>query len=489
MPNIVWFRRDFRLHDNTALYHAARDAADGVVVPAFVFDDAILRHPDTGGAIVKFMTDCLATLRDHFAAAGVTMLFLHGDPVRQIPALAEAVGASGVYFNKDYHPSAVERDDAVRAALAKRAVDARAFKDQVIFEEREILAASTGEPYTVYSPYARAWRARLVETCGGEGPKVWNRPKLQPWRPPPRWAVAGINVVELYGPESLGFRDAPPRIEIAAGEDAGRKMLKAFAAGPIRHYKQRRNLPADPEGTSRLSPHLRHGTLSPRQCLRAATYVMNQNPAYREGADAWIGELIWREFYQQILFNFPHVVDSAFKRKLADLPWEFDEASWRTWCEGRTGYPIVDAAMRQLNQTGWMHNRLRMIVAMFLTKDLRIDYRRGERYFMQKLIDGETAQNNGGWQWSASTGTDAQPYFRIFNPASQSEKFDPDGAFIRQFVPELRNVPATFIHAPHEMTAAQQQASGCVIGRDYPAPVVDHDAERRRTLAMFEAAR
>lgn len=490
MPNLVWFRRDFRLHDNTALHHAARDAADGVVVPVFVFDDAILKHPDTGGAVVKFMTDCLGVLRDNFAAAGVQMVFLHGDPAEQIPALAARVGASAVCFNKDYHPAAIQRDDAVRRALAAGGVEARAYKDQVLFEEREILAASTGEAYTVYSPYARAWRARLAEAFDpAEGPKTWDKPRLKPWQLPTKPKGGPLRVVELYSPRDLGFADVPPGIEIPAGEDAARKMLKAFAAGPIRHYKQQRNFPADDAGTSRLSPHLRHGTLSPRQCLRAATYVRRESPAYREGADTWIGELVWREFYQQILFNFPHVVDEPFKRKLAGLPWENDRKAFDAWCHGKTGYPIVDAAMRQLNQTGWMHNRLRMIVAMFLTKDLRIDYRWGERYFMQRLIDGETAQNNGGWQWSASTGTDAQPYFRIFNPASQSEKFDPDGAFIRRFVPELAEVPERFVHAPHEMTPEQQRAANCVIGRDYPAPLVEHDVERKRTLAMFEAAK
>lgn len=485
MPNIVWFRRDFRLHDNTALFHAARDADDGAVIPAFGFDDALLKHPDTGGAIVKFMTDCLAVLRDNLAAAGVTMLFLHGRPAEQLAALADQAGASAVYFNKDYAPFALERDDQVRRELSERGVAVRAFKDQVIFEEREIVAASTGEPYTVYTPYAKAWRAKLADSFPAGGPKTWDAPKLRPWQPTFR-PKRPLNVVGLYAPADLGFTDVRD-IEIAAGEDVARKMLRSWCAGPIKSYKSTRNFPADERGTSRLSPHLRHGTISPRQCLRAASFVAEKDPSFREGADAWVGELIWREFYQQILANFPHVAAQPFKRKLADLPWENDRALFRAWCEGRTGYPIVDAAMRQLNHTGWMHNRLRMIVAMFLTKDLRVDYRWGERYFMQKLIDGETAQNNGGWQWSASTGTDAQPYFRIFNPASQAEKFDPDGTFVRKYVPELARVPREFVHAPHEMPAADASRAGCEVGVDYPAPVVDHAESRRKTLAMFKA--
>ena len=485
MPHIVWFRRDLRLHDNTALFHAARDSADGVVIPVFVFDDAILRHADTGAAIVAFMVDCLAHLRDQFAAEGVELLFLHGPPVEQLAALAKQTGASAVYFNRDYSPSALERDDEVRAQLAVHGVEVRGFKDQVIFEEREILAASTGEPYTVYTPYAKAWRARLEETTTADGPKTWDKPRLRSWKCASA-ARKPLRMVKLYSPGELGFA-APPAIEIAAGESAGRSMLRSWCAGPMRSYKAARNFPAEVEGTSRLSPHLRHGTLSPRQCLRAARFVIQRDRSFAEGAQAWIGELIWREFYQQILFNFPRVVDQPFKRQLADLPWENDRQMFQAWCDGRTGYPIVDAAMRQLNQTGWMHNRLRMIVAMFLTKDLRIDYRWGERYFMQKLIDGETAQNNGGWQWSASTGTDAQPYFRIFNPASQSEKFDPHGAFIRRYLPELKRVPDELIHSPHEMTPMDMKQFECRIGVDYPAPIVDHAEARRKTLQMFKS--
>lgn len=486
MAHIVWFRRDFRLHDHTALFHAVREAPDSNVIPVFIFDDAILKHPDMGGAIVEFMLGCLQTLKENLGKQGVELLILHGTPVEQLEALVKQTGATGLYFNRDYHPAAVERDDEVTRRLTKIGVTVKSYKDQVIFEQREIIAASTGEPYTVYTPYAKTWRSRLAEEFDpGKGPATWDAPKLSPHELKVK-AVGGLARTGLPTTEELGFRDVPPRIEIPSGEDAARKLLRAWCAGPVRTYKDTRDLPSDATGTSRLSPHLRHGTLSPRQCLRAAMFVAGKNPAFKTGADGWIGELIWREFYQQILFNFPHVVEQPFKRHLAGLPWREDRAQFRRWCDGTTGYPIVDAAMRQLNQTGWMHNRLRMIVAMFLTKDLRIDYRWGERYFMQKLLDGETAQNNGGWQWSSSTGTDAQPYFRIFNPRSQSEKFDPEGAFIRRYVPELARVPAEFVHAPHEMTPTQQEAAGCRVGRDYPFPLVDHDVARQQTLGMFK---
>jgi deoxyribodipyrimidine photo-lyase len=483
----MWFRRDFRLNDNTALHHAAREAADGAVIPVFILDDAILRHPETGAAIVQFMLGCLATLRDNLAAQGVDLLVLHGRPVEQLAALVKQTGSNAVYFNKDYDPRALERDDEVRRVLGGRGVDVRAFKDQVIFEERELLAGSTGEAYTVYTPYAKAWRKRLAETIDvSKGPATWPAPKLKPWQNSLR-PIDELRPVPLPSPGELGFTEGPEKMAVEPGEDVARDMLKAWCTKPIRDYPNTRNTPALPNGTSRLSPHLRHGTLSPRQCLRAATYVATRNPAFGAGVEKWVSELIWREFYQQILFNFPHVIDEPFKRKLATIPWENDAALFEAWCAGRTGFPIVDAAMRQLNQTGWMHNRLRMIVAMFLTKDLRIDYRKGERYFMQRLIDCETAQNNGGWQWSASTGTDAQPYFRIFNPASQSEKCDPDGSFIRTFVPELARVPGELIHAPHEMTPLQQETFGCRIGTDYPAPIVDHATARAKTLAMFQS--
>lgn len=485
MPILVWFRRDFRIHDNTALYHAVRDSADGIVIPLFIFDDAILKHSDTGAAIVHFMIGCLENLRDNFAKDGVDMLFVHGKPLDQLRAVAKQTGASAVYFNKDYHPAAIERDDEVRQHLPQHGIEVRAFKDQVVFEERELLAASTKEAYTVYTPYSKSWRARLAQEYGPKkGPPTWDKPRLAPWKSAVK-STGGANVVDLYSPAQLGFADGPA-IEVAAGEDAARKMLKAWCARPIKSYKESRNFPADEKGTSRLSAHLRHGTLSARQCVRAAMYVAGESAAFKTGADTWVGELIWREFYQQILFNFPNVVDHPFKKKFAGLQWEYDKGAFKKWCDGQTGYPIVDAAMRQLNATGWMHNRLRMIVAMFLTKDLRIDYRWGERYFMQKLIDGETAQNNGGWQWSSSTGTDAQPYFRIFNPASQSEKFDEKGVFIRRYVPELNGVVDDFIHSPSQMTPLQQAQSQCVIGRDYPPPIVDHSDARQQTLAMFK---
>lgn len=482
MPVLVWFRRDLRLHDQTALHHAARDFPDGIV-PVFIFDDAILKHPDCGAPIVGFMLGCLEDLRDQLRQAGGELLFRHGPPLKELRKLAKETGASAVYYNKDYAPSACERDDRIERQLSANGLVVRGFKDQVIFEEQEILSASKGEPYTVYTPYRKSWIKKLAATFGPLGPDPLPKPKLTfPEK------IKNASNVGLPTAKALGH-GLSHALAISPGESVARQMLRRFIDRSLATYPATRNFPAMQDGTSKLSPHLRHGTLSPRTCVRAALEATVEHPEFRDPADTWIGELVWREFYQQILYNFPQVETTAFKPKFAKLKWSDRDDHFAAWCQGQTGYPIVDAAMHQLNTTGWMHNRLRMISAMFLVKDLRINWQLGERYFMQHLIDSETAQNNGGWQWSASTGTDAQPYFRIFNPASQSKKFDPEGAFIRQHVPALKDVPARFIHAPQEMTPIQQRAAGCVIGQDYPPPIVDHAEARLKTLAMYKKSK
>jgi len=483
MPIIHWFRRDFRLYDNTALWHAAGDAPDGII-PVFIFDDDILRHPDTGGPIVQFMLECLAELRDSLRRAGGDLILRHGRPDEELLELARAGHASAVYFNKDYAPGAIERDARVQRLLESEGIAVRAFKDQVIFEEREVLAESSGRPFIVFGPYRRAWQKRFDEIAADGGPRVAPRPRL---RFPA--ALRTLRSIDLPHAADLGFNVAQT-FEIAAGEQAARRMLRQFCAGPIRRYAQMRNLPAIVDGTSRLSPHLRHGTISPRQCIAAALEARREGgAAFREGVDGWLAELIWREFFQQILFNFPRVEHEPFRANWHRLKFPSDERAFERWWRGTSGVPIVDAAMRQLNATGWMHNRLRMIVAMFLTKDLLLDYRLGERYFMRNLIDGETAQNNGNWQWSAGCGTDAQPWFRIFNPVAQARRFDPDGAFVRRWCPELARVPVEFIHEPHLMSADAQRTARCRIPGDYPAPMVDHGQARRRALEFFGSLR
>jgi deoxyribodipyrimidine photo-lyase len=466
MPIIHWFRRDLRLHDNMALFNAHRDSADGIIT-VFIFDEAILRHPDCGGAILQFMLGCLADLRKSLRSIGGDLVLLHENPLDALKKLAKKSAARAVYYNKDYDPLAIDRDMEVERVLLGDGIEVRPFKDLVIFEEREILAASTGEPYTVYTPYRKAWMKKLGEKGVA---KIVEKPRL-------RFAKVGKVGIEVPTVESLGFEPID-QMDIAPGETAARKMLNRFAKRGLAKYARTRNFPAITNGTSRLSPHLRHGTISIREAVAVA-----------RKSEAWLGELIWREFYQQILFNFPEVATDPFRENLRNLKWREDESAFNAWCTGHTGLPIVDAGMRQLNATGWMHNRVRMIVAMFLTKDLRIDYRRGERYFANHLIDHEVAQNNGNWQWSAGTGTDAQPWFRIFNPASQSKTYDAKGEYIRRWIPELKRIPTRYIHEPHTMPIEIQLKSRCIIGKDYPAPIVDHALARAEALKMFRRAK
>ena len=462
---LVWFRRDLRHFDHAAL--AAALAAHEQVHCAFVFDteilDALASRADRR---VSFIWDCVAELKEALEAAGGGLHVLHGAAREEIPRLARELGAAAVYANRDYEPQAIARDADVAGALRAHGILFRDCKDQVIFELPEVRTRA-GEAFTVFTPYRRAWLDKL-------GPRHY--------APHEAGADSG-RLVRAAGPlptlAAIGFvRVEPP---LPAGMSGGARLWASFR-GRLRSYASERDFPALP-ATSRLSVHLRFGTVSIRELVRHAARQRH------EGAAAWLSELVWREFYFAVLAARPDVVDHCFRREFDALAWEDDPAAWSAWCAGRTGYPIVDAAMRELRAQGTMHNRLRMVTASFLTKDLGIDWRRGERWFAAQLLDYDLAANNGGWQWSASTGCDAQPWFRIFNPVTQSRRFDPQGEYIRRWLPELARVPDPHLHAPWEMGALEQQASGCVIGRDYPAPVVRHDEARQRTLARYGAVR
>ncbi len=484
MTIIHWFRRDLRLDDNTALYAAAH-ASGGMVVPVFVLDATLLDPQGrfTGAARVQFLFDALRDLAHALQQQGSRLVLRRGDPLVVVPALAQQCAADAVYWNRDYSPYAMRRDTAVAAQLQQMGVQAQSFKDAVISEYTE-LTTKTGSPYTVYTPYARQWRQRLAEQPPTSQPApqlVLPADHLPATEPLPTLDALGLHTNQRLP---------------AGGAAAGQALLRQFVdpAQPanICTYAEQRDRP-DLAGTSRLSPHLRLGTVSVRRCVQAAQRVLASRPpddsAAAAGVQTWISELAWRDFYVQILAHYPHVLRRAFRPQYDAIAWENDTALFAAWCEGRTGYPIVDAAMRQLNSEGWMHNRARMIVASFLTKDLLIDWRWGERYFMQQLVDGDPAANNGGWQWAAGTGTDAQPYFRIFNPVSQGTKFDPHGAYVRRYVPELAGVPDSFIHEPQRMSVQLQQQVGVQIGRDYPAPVVDHAVQRTRALRIYRVAK
>jgi deoxyribodipyrimidine photo-lyase len=467
---LFWFRRDLRDEDNAGLYYALRSAER--VYCAFVFDREILDAlPAKADRRVEFIHRSVAELAQSLAARGGGLVVLHDTARAAIPALAARLAVDAVFANGDYEPAARSRDDAVAAQLQAQGRRFHRAKDQAIFEKDEIVSQS-GRPYTVFTPYRNAWM-REVDDFYVEAYPVGRHTRalaLPPFETP------------LPALEQLGFAPAGlDRIGIGAGMSAARKLLAAFARR-IDAYDRARDFPGV-KGVSYLSVHNRFGTVSIRALARLARSRRSR------GASSWLSELVWRDFFFQVLWHHPRAAREAFRAEYADLDWPNDDALFAAWREGRTGYPLVDAAMRQLNGTGYMHNRLRMVSASFLAKDLLVDWRRGERYFAGQLNDFDLAANNGGWQWAASTGCDAQPYFRIFNPVAQSERFDPKGAFIRRYVPELARVADRHIHAPWTMDGATQREAGCVIGRDYPGPVVDHARQREKALALYGRAR
>lgn len=470
---LVWFRRDLRCFDHAALHYALRHAQK--VYCAFVFDREILdrlpsREDRRVGFIHHAVVELDAGLMELSKAAGcgaAGLIVRHGWASDEIPRLARELGVDQVCVNRDYEPAAIVRDSKVASALAAEGIGFVDFKDQVIFERDEVLTQSN-KPFSVFTPYRNAWMKKLDDFFVRAYPVERHAAALAP-------KPATEHVPSLA---DIGFGSGNlKQLRMPLGMSGGRVLFEDFKAR-IDRYKRTRDFPAV-KGVSYLSPHLRFGTVSVREL---AAHAWKQGG---EGAETWLSELVWRDFYHMILWHHPHVVDSPFKPEYRRVEWDDAPVLFAAWCEARTGYPIVDAAMRQLNQTGFMHNRLRMIVASFLTKDLGIDWRLGERYFADHLLDYDLAANNGGWQWAASTGCDAQPYFRIFNPVTQSEKFDPEGRFIRRYVPELERVPDKFIHAPWTMGGIDQTASRTRIGTDYPAPVVDHAEARARTLIRF----
>ncbi len=471
--SLVWFRRDLRDFDHAALFHALKYSA--AVYCVFVFDRDILDElADRTDRRLAFIHASVAELQQALQAHGGGLLVRHGSARQLIPALAGELGAEAVFCNHDYEPAAIARDQTVAARLAERGISLLTYKDQVIFEQDEVLTQA-GKPFSVFTPYKRAWLARLTAFHVKPYPVASYLDRLA--------AVAALPLPTLA---ELGFAGASlPALKILPGMQGGRILLTDFCQR-IDRYHQTRDFPAV-KGVSYLSVHLRFGTVSIRELARLAWE--GTQPDAGPGHAAWLNELIWRDFYQQILYHFPRVAGHAFKPEYDALAFDPQPQVFAAWCEGRTGYPIVDAAMRQLNQSGYMHNRLRMIAASFLVKDLQLDWRLGEHYFAIQLLDFDLAANNGGWQWSASTGCDAQPYFRIFNPVTQSQKFDPEGRFIRRYLPELAQVPDRYLHAPWHMPPMLQRQLGCVIGEHYPAPLVDHALAREQTLQRFQRAR
>lgn len=455
MRSIVWLRRDLRLRDNVALARAC-ESSDEVVL-AFVVDPELLSSGRMSAAIVQCFFGAAAALRAELRERGSELAVLFGDPAEVLVRYARSIEARGLWYNEDYEPFARERDAKVSAALEIEGVSVRACLDHVYFGAGEIVR-SDGTPYKIFTPYRKQWLASFWDRARPPVPSLQRlHDKLLPA------SIVGSN--DVPAPERFGF--ASSSRYPSCSERVARDLLNGFARGKLNDYGKQRDFPAL-DATSHLSPQLRAGTIGIRACIEAA-----------KKGPAWLNELIWREFYQMILARFPKVAEGPFLPSGSRLKWRDSDADFAVWCAGETGFPIVDAAMRDLNQSGWMHNRLRMIVASFLVKDLLIDWRRGERYFEQQLADGDVAQNNGGWQWCASTGTDAVPYFRIFNPVTQGQRFDPQGAYVKRMLPELKAVPEKYVHAPWRAERPP---------KTYPPPVVDHHVARRRALAEYGRA-
>lgn len=445
---LVWLRRDLRLHDHSALSLATQVANE--VACVFIFDTTILGElEEEGDRRVSFIHRSLEELDAQLRKRGSALLVRHGDPVEEIPAVAKSLGCELVVAARDFEPSAIERDRRVGERVELQLV-----LDHVVQAGDEIDNQS-GLPFRVFTPFSKAWKARQT-------------PEMIAERKPDHLNFVAAQEIEKlrvdWSLSNLGFK--PSSLWLEPGEAAARRRLKEFVPkmGP---YRQMRDFPVG-NHTSALSVHLRFGTISVRECFRKSM----ETP----GAEKWIDELIWREFYSMILCRFPHVVKTTFQEQYADLEWPGTRQLFDRWVEGTTGYPIVDAAMRCIKATGWMHNRLRMVVASFLTKDLLCDYKWGEAYFARVLLDFDLASNNGGWQWAGSVGADPQPYFRVFNPILQSKKFDPKGEFIREWCPELAKLPDDQIHMP---------TRGLFDDLDYPAPIVDHDVQRKRAVELY----
>ncbi|MBX3656895.1 MAG: deoxyribodipyrimidine photo-lyase [Ramlibacter sp.] len=484
---LMWFRRDLRAADNAALYHALKACKQ--VHCVFVFDRAILEQLPSRDRRVEFIQQSLVELdqqlRMKSGHPSGGLIIRHALASTEIVQLARQIGAQAVFANHDYEPQAIERDARVRGALANAGIALHTAKDQVIFEHEELLTQA-GKPYVVFTPYKNAWLRKV----GGFDLKAYPVDKYQSALAPRPTGLAS----DVPSLADIGFLTTNlAALKIPAGSTGAATLLADFVKRMDR-YDTTRDFPAL-KGPSYLSVHLRFGTVSVRELARLAHDRLQRGSP---GAATWLGELIWRDFYFQILAHFPHVANApggasrSFKPEYDAIKWEHGphaDALFSAWREGRTGYPLVDAAMTQLNQTGYMHNRLRMVVASFLCKDLGLDWRLGERYFALHLNDFDLAANNGGWQWASSSGCDAQPWFRIFNPVTQSERFDASGKFIRRYLPQLAMLPDAAIHQPWKASPMELLSAGVELGNTYPQPVVQHEEARERTLQRYTVVR
>ena len=458
--SLVWLRRDLRLEDNTALLEAGK-ASDKVAI-VFVFDSQILNSlKNKADRRVSFIFETLIEINSQLEKQGSQLIVRYGKPTDEIPNLIKKLNFDALFLNEDYESYAKSRDKKIENNLIKDDVKIHAYKDHVIFSGSQIQKPD-GKPYQMFTPYKKAWLKKLsLNNFVVEKAKhsFLDKKELSKHSEKLSLTKAGFSLAKQYYPFQL------------SGRKSGLSALNDFSYA-IESYDKSRDFPYLADGTSGLSVHLRFGTVSIRECVSVCMQSKNM------GVQTWLSELIWRDFYSMILDQYPHVEKYCFKKQYEKIKWPNTPNYFKAWCEGKTGFPIVDAGMRQLNETGWMHNRVRMIVASFLVKDLLVDWRKGETYFAEKLLDFDLASNNGGWQWSASTGCDAQPYFRIFNPSLQSKRFDPDAIYIKRWIKELIGCSAKDIHDP-ENSELYKSAK-------YPKPIVSHSLQKFKAVRLFK---
>ncbi|MEQ9813527.1 MAG: deoxyribodipyrimidine photo-lyase [Azospirillaceae bacterium] len=470
---IVWFRHDLRLSDNPALAHAARHHDQ--VLALYCLDEESAGAWTPGGASRWWLHHSLAALAATLDEKGVPLVLRRGPAERVVPELAEQEAVAAVYWNRRYYAWGVAADKAIKRMLGETGITAESFNGTLLREPWETRTGH-GAPYRVYTPFWRAYQA------AGTPAEPQRRPARVTGlvRPPASDRLADWGLLPT-GPDWAGGL----RAAWTPGEDAARRRLHAFLDDRIGTYARDRNRP-DIDATSFLSPHLHFGEIGPRQIWHAVLAHEQAHGGRSKGSETFLKELVWREFSHNLLFYFPGIFEAPIDRRFEDFPWRQDADALKAWQRGRTGYPVVDAGMRQLWETGWMHNRVRMVVASFLVKHLLLPWQRGEAWFWDTLVDADHANNASSWQWVAGCGADAAPFFRIFNPMTQGEKFDPDGAYVRKWVPELKELPTKWIHAPWTATPQTLEEAGIRLGETYPHPIVDHAAARARALDAFD---
>jgi deoxyribodipyrimidine photo-lyase len=467
---VFWHRRDLRCSDNVGL--AAARQRTPKILGVFCLDPNILERDDVAPVRMHYLIGCLQSLRQEYAQNGSQLLILKGEPSDRLPALAQALSAQAVFWNRDVEPYAQQRDRAVQEALQTSGIEVQTFWDQLLHPP-DAIRTGAGAPYTVYSPFWKNWSSK------GKDVPVPDFTAAEPLTAAEQAAITEAGAIDLPSAKDLGFRWENPLL-LEPGEAAAQSRLEEFCGTAIADYQEQRNFPFNQEGTSHLSAALKFGAIGIRTVWAKTVELMQQARSDETQASirTWQQELAWREFYQHVMYYFPELAEGAYRQAFKNFPWENNSEHFQSWCEGRTGYPIVDAAMRQMNELGWMHNRCRMIVASFLTKDLLIDFRLGEKYFQQRLYDWDLSANNGGWQWSASSGMDPKPV-RIFNPASQAKKFDPEAEYIREWLPELRSLDTAEL-VTGKIPDDERDRCG------YPRPIVDHNQQQRLFKQKFQ---